>query len=675
MRKKLQSIYVKTDTSCKELAKTALIQLVLKIIYFHNKPINVEEIRSEVNAILQAKLPLTRIEDVVNILLAESKIQQKNNNYSLSGSKKKKFDSAFQEYKDRQSRIIEKYFSPAKSSYDAINNWFENITVTFFTEYRSEWIAQKAYNVKTENAYDGLKAIIKKETNKDKEIDSEDKEWLSNQYIKFFKSSDEDLNSVFWDYGTCAYSSSLITATNSANQITVDTIKNSKFILDTNILMHFQLEGGKFYDSFIALGKIFKELNIIPGYLYITRDEYIRSTANKKTVTINILNNYDEAVIEELEDDFIKTAKTRHCSNDDDYNTFFDELLDIPTKFSDDVDLVLFDNPEINEAIQKGLDDEELIEELNQIFKNRKKKKINGKEVTEEKEEKGKGRKPLMHDAGLITGAEYIRKREKCFILTREISVKQYGIIKAVRDEPYISIGLDTLIGLLALDSGGIDIDPNNFKPLFAKIIKLSLLPEKGAFQMEDLARMLDIEQNIANLPDEDVVSIAKEMHRYQMADMEDSQITVNITRKFQNSKMNLKNDLNSAEAELAAIKNQKDIYKNSLETADALLRKKIHTEVKTEYSNKLRNQKLLYFLVFPLATSILTFLIVYQSEKNFSESWLNHVIGLLINIVAWFLIDLNFKLPQLKKTYESRMIDIDKEVNKRLIDEKNNAT
>jgi len=675
MRKKLQALYIKSDTSCKELSKTALTQLILKVIYFYDEPITNETIRTEVNGILHSNLKIDRIEDALIFLLSEEKILNQEAGYILTVSKRRKFDLALQEHEERQNRIIEKYFSHTKSKRSTIENWFENVTIDFFTEYRSEWIAEKAYKVRAENAYDGLRSIVKKETYQDSDIDSEDKDWLIAQYINFFNSSDEDLNSIFWDYGTCAYSSSLITADNAANQITIDTIKNSKFILDTNILMYLTLEGGRYYESYNALGKIFKELKIQPGYFYITRDEYIRSVANKKEQIINIINNYEETIIEQLDDDFIKTAKGRQCISEEDYIRFFDDLLDLPTEFSNEIKLELFDDENIKSNIEKGSEDEELIELLNSIFKNRHNYRGDATHSEILIDEKGKKRKPLMHDAGLIRGAEYLRTQENCFILSREISVKQYGILKAVRDEPFISIGLDTLIGLLAIDSGGIDIDPTNFKPLFAKIIKLALLPEKGIFQVEDLVRMFDIEQNISNLPDEDVISIAHDMHKYQMSDMNDSKITVEIQRKFQSAKMRLKSDLNSAKAELIGERKQKDIYKKSSEQAENALRIKVKKEILTENRLWYRRQRLLYFLYLPLITVILTFLIVFQIKNNLFESWLSHLIAILINIVAWFIIDFFVMLPKLTKKFKSRLSDVDKEVEKIMIAEINHKT
>ncbi|EFK96123.1 membrane protein [sediment metagenome] len=672
MRKILQAIYVKSDTSCKELSKTALTQLILKVIYFYEIPIDNETIRNEVNGVLQKKLSVERIDDAVSFLLSEGKIVPKNGGFSITSSRRRRFDLAYEEYTERQKRIIEKYFARAKSGVSAIENWFENVTIEFFSVYRNEWIAGKAYNVRPENAYDGLKAIVKKETYKDPNIILEDRDWLIGQYIQFFNSSDEDLNSIFWDYGTCAFSASLITADNSANQVTIDTIRNSKFILDTNILMDLTLEAGKYYESYNTMGRIFKELNIQPVYFYNTREEYISTIANRKEQILNVINKYEESIIDKLDDDFIKTARGRQCISEEDYNRFFNDLLDPPNEFPNDIKLLIYDDEIIKPVIEKGTEDEDLIEFLNEIFRNRRKyHSDNGNTTSILSDEKNKKRKPLMHDAGMIRGAEYLRTNENCFILTREITVKQYGILKAVRNDPYISIGLDTLISLLAIDSGGIDIDPSNFKPLFAKIIKLALFPERGVFQMEDLARMHDIEQNIGNLPDEDVISIAKEMHNFQMSGMSDSKIAVEIQRKFQHVKMHLKNDLDTANAEIIAEREQKEIYKKTSEIAEKALRKKIQKEITEEKRKWYKKQRILFFAVFPLITIVLTFLIIFQYNQIVTETWLSHVIGFFINIIAWFSINFFYISPKLFQTYKARLREINNEVEQRLMEER----
>ena len=73
-------------------------------------------------------------------------------------------------------------------------------------------------------------------------LNEEDKKWLKEQFVKFIDSDDAEDNLLFWYYGISMFSSRLITARNYADGITIDMFRDSKFILDTNILMILDLE-------------------------------------------------------------------------------------------------------------------------------------------------------------------------------------------------------------------------------------------------------------------------------------------------------------------------------------------------------------------------------------------------------------------------------------------------
>ena len=317
----------------------------------------------------------------------------------------------------------------------------------------------------------------------------------------------------------------------------------------------------------------------------------------------------------------------------------------------------------LKKIIEDGSKDEDLIKILNDIFKER----YQGKKEDEDKKN-GKSRKPLEHDAGIIRGAEYLRgKKEKCFILTREFSVKQYGVRTTLRDEPPISIGLDAIISLLAINSGGINLDPNNFKPLFAKIIKLSLLPEKGSIQTADLARMLDIEQNIAELPHDDVVSLAKDMHKLQMSELEDSKVTVEMLRRFQTSKMSLKKDIITAEATIIIEQNQKEKYKESSKLNEKALESKIRQDIIEENKKWLSKNRFVYFIILPLLTLGFTYLIFFFTDSINSKLWLQQIIAISIEMIGWLLGNFFVIIPKLNAKYQTKNNNIDKIVQERI--------
>jgi hypothetical protein len=673
MKKILQSLYVKTDTTCTELSKAGLLQIILKIVYSYNSQITRAELLGEIRGILDTLVGEQLLEEALTTLTDEGKIKDSKSKISLSSTIQKKFDIAHAAYKERQSRIYESYFSKASSTEDAIENWFENITIKFFTKFRGEWIAEKAYKAKVQSPYEGLKKLIKQETAKDENIDTPDKEWLCNQYLIFFNSNDSDLDSVFWDYGTAAYTSSLIKSSTTSNQVTVNLIKDSKFVLDTNILMHLPLEAGDYYTSYKALAEVFEKLNIKPGYFYISRDEYINSVARKKEQILKVIDNYEDEIIEDIKGDFIRTAKARMCKTTEDFETFFDTLIDPPSHFINGLKMEVFDSPQLQEVFEKAKEDEALKIELNSIFTNRQKKFLAKTKNTSDKkkEQKIRNKKPgaLNHDAGLIRGTEYLKsENEKCFILTRDITVKQYGINTSNRDEASISIGLDTLISLLAINDGGLDMNPDNFKPLFAKIIKLSLLPERNTIRPEDLARLLDIEQDIARLPHDAVVAIVNEAHSLQIKGESKEFISTTITRSFQRVKMNLKSDLETTKSEVELERSKKDEFKEKHDKKESALRSSFQLEIESRDKKWLNKQyrNILWITLGTMAITYVVYLIIGNKDWKTIEG---PTTGILINLAGALIISYFVIIPKIKKKYKDKTANMRNEIDKKIMD------
>ncbi len=80
MKNTLQAIYLNIDTTSKSLAKNALSQLILKILFHYDKELSKDEIKNEVNSILNANLKRDRIDDALNLLVDENKVKIENKN-------------------------------------------------------------------------------------------------------------------------------------------------------------------------------------------------------------------------------------------------------------------------------------------------------------------------------------------------------------------------------------------------------------------------------------------------------------------------------------------------------------------------------------------------------------------------------------------------------------------
>ncbi|MBK6776784.1 MAG: hypothetical protein IPG74_13420 [Flavobacteriales bacterium] len=151
---------------------------------------------------------------------------------------------------------------------------------------------------------------------------------------------------------------------------------------------------------------------------------------------------------------------------------------------------------------------------------------------------------PKKHDLGLIAGAQHIRNSERCWILTKDGTIQRYAIDHTVRDEDPIAVSLGALINMMAINSGGADMDPSNFAPLFSRMIRAGLIPDQGAFQLEDLSFLVERNMDINELPPEQVVAIAREVNRMRFAGRSVEEIDLYLRRAFQGEKAKLQSSV-----------------------------------------------------------------------------------------------------------------------------------
>jgi hypothetical protein len=655
MKKILLTMYLRVDSSSKSLAKRALAQLILKIIYFLGSSPTKDEIVNELSAILETTISNERIADAFKLLLNENKISELRGRYSIDQNKKNKIETAYNEFINRQDRIIDKFFNNVSSQRNSVLQWFEDVTIEFFKEYSSEWIADLCLTTSgaVKGKHQGIQAILDKATDSNNNLDTKDKDWLKKQFFQFIQSNDADVISILWDYGTSRFSSSLIIASTSADPISVDEFKNSKCVLDTNILIDLDLEEDNFKESFKSMENIFIDLAISPVYFFITRDEFTNSMEYKKDTVLRVVENYPQEVISKTDNPFIKTAIERGCETMEDFKLFFEQLMDIPKYLSELLEIKQYDSVELDEAIEKGQKDEKLKERINNVYKS--------------KRHKDKGKNKLQHDAGLITGTEFIRNQEKCFILSRDISVKEVALEKPVRNEMPIAIGLDTLINVLAIDNGGTDIDPTNYAPLFANIIKLALIPEHDVFKVEDLSRMLDVQSQISDLPSDKIIDMAKELHYNQVIDVPEEEISLQLTRNFQAAKLELQSDLDKSRKETFLEKTEKEKFIKLSDKATQKLREQYTGELRDKYDGERTKNRILIFVILPVITIIITGVIIYFARDAKSISIKNQIIGLGLNIMSWLLTDFLYLDKKIKSKYSERINGINEEVEKRI--------
>jgi hypothetical protein len=498
--------------------------------------------------------------------------------------------------------------------------------VSFFQEYSYDWIndLRVKKNGGGQKKKPNFSKVVAKTLNESK-IHETDHDWLKQKFENFIASDRKQDQDLIWTYGSSMFTSALLTARNYADDISMDIFRNSQFILDTNMLMIVGLEGFDKNYAVKALEEAFVDLEIEPGYFHISKEEYQRALAPKHEATLAAVEKYDHNVIRQSDCPFIQTAIKRQCTKPEDFDRFFQGINNPPKMFSDKISLECFDYKELNTCIEKGIADQTTLTEINRIHKIR--------------TNRDKRDKPKEHDAGLIFGANYLREKKNAWILTRDGTLREYAFQKTVRDDNPIAIGLDSLIQMLAIESGGSQLSSTNFAPLFSKIVSSSIMPDRDIFQMEDLYFIEKSHIEISKLSPEKAVAIAKLVNKLRLRGVPDEDIVLEIQRSFQGSLDNLNTEFDLLKSDKNRI--EKDFDKQQ-KLVDQLKTSVVDSEIENRI-NKVRDEVRgnWYKLIgIPIALAFLIYGFMYLDPStsksiDLSASVLTEIIATLV--IAFF--------------------------------------
>jgi rRNA-processing protein FCF1 len=620
MKNELHALYIKHDGQFKTLSKIALSQLILKIVYLKNDGCTSKYIEAELGSVLASRVSTKEVEDAVRLLKNNKKLSFKNGRYFIHSNYKNQLSEEVESSHQLLRKILDKYFSKAESDKVDVESWFKDTVVQFFEKYSFEWFHQIAYRGKNSSSVvPNLTEIIDQTLSAKKEIRQADHDWLKRQFLKFIDSDEADDNLLFWYYGISMFSARLITARNFADSETIEMFKDSKFILDTNVLMILDLEEHELSNSLNSLERILSQLNISTVYLYNTREEYIRAMDWRRVETIKLFDNYNLKVLQSSDCPFIKTALRRACYNSDDVKQMFDKMMDIPTIFNQTLSVKIYDFPELGEAISRGASDEALKEKIQQTYR-----KLTGRDKRD---------RPVSHDAGLIEGAKEIRKTEKCWVVTNDSTLKRFALEHGIRDEHEIAVGLDVVLGLMAVNGGGVDVDSSNFAPLFKNLVKYSLVPESDAFEMKDLAFILRTRIKINELPNEKVIEVAKEVKKLRVSGADEENIALYLRRFMEGDTVGMVKQVEEAVSAAGIAKAQREFAERERDRVFEVLWNKRRAELMDKYNTELIVNRCLLFGI-PIVVAVITYLTIRFGIDSENKS-IQYVVGLGVELMV----------------------------------------
>lgn len=635
MDKTLRSIYLRLDVNMQHLTSKAIAQIVVKLIYANNGGMKKHEIKEALAKVNEYRhIDSKEVDDILDSLVPkEIKLHQ--GIYSLSTAKRENIRKSIEESEQRKEKIIDTFFDRLNTERAVISEWLTDVSIKFFEVFSDEWIsdlkAQTSHVIRSESA---IRQLITNRTNNNKDIDAEDKKILPSRFFEFVNTRDSLVIDYLWEYGTSAFASILITNKHGVDKITLDTFRNSVCILDTNILLFIALES-RFREAMSALERVFQDLNVKVKILYITKKEYEGKIRCQRIATTHNLEKYGYDVTAMPNDDFTNYARHLKCRTTEDFERFFDSTLALPAYIKDKVAIELLDDDkELITEIDSAQGNESLTQKLGNIFQT----------VVHRK----KGKSATNHDIGLLEGVRFLRKRgetkgEKYFILSEEISVIQYSKSCGFKMGLPLSLRVDTLINMLAINNGGDTFDASDYKSLFANLIRMELIPHKDTFRQTELYDLYKMNSRIANLPKERVKEIAIEMHHKYLDGEDEKELLRDLNELVTEGEIKVGDELEEAKGRLYETDKEKQRLEASNKRAIHALESNIAEQVSKEYDAETdrliriykRNRPCVYGLIItiiigalligPIGTSVIASLLVSIAAGVVTGIWFNH--------------------------------------------------
>lgn len=623
----IKSLYLRLDANTSTLTRSAIGQILVKIIYSLGRLVSKEEVfkaYAQLNNINKAdeKQLLEILEELVN-----KDIRKRDGKYYLSTNKKEKIKKSLEQAEDRKNEIVDNYFSNTFSDRNIIEDWLQDVTIKFFECYSDEWISDLLTGHKTVSRSEtSIKDLIGKRTFNNSRLDKRDKQILPKKFFDFINDNKGVVNDYLWDYGTSAFAAKLIRNQNGVDSLTIDSFKNSTCILDTNILLFISLES-RFKDGIVALEKVFQSLNVNVAYLYITLKEYQAKVSCQKDMTMRNLDKYGYDIASIPNDDFTNSAKELLCKTLDDFERFFDEKAKIPSKVHDFLPIKLLDNDkELVEVIEKAQKDNNKISELNGLFRD-----LTGHD---------KKQNALVHDIGLLKGTEHLRKSGKFFVVSEEVCVNLYSKRQPLSDNLPLAIRIDTLINVLAANNDGDTFKASDYVPLFANIVRAGLIPDKDTFRQEELYDLYDMDEQVAQLPSDKIKDIVLEMHELLLKGTDEKVLSRELKSKITKGKIKVVSDLNDTRHALSFSERERERQEREKNLAINALKETLTEEIGKKYDKETNKLVLKYRFCYPGICILVSLLIVmlFVFNTNNVGSFLSFVISLGVNFVfGWY--------------------------------------
>lgn len=627
------------------LKNLAFAQLCAKVLFIEDKCLTEKEIATGVAKLIRAKkisaeLVKKSLQDFSNIFGLDKAL----NKWCLKSSEREEINKLLDNNNSEKEDILNKHFTK-EIELDVLKEWFYEAISVFFGTYGDELVMSTCKNVKPNfSKIKTLEEILEISIKKHKLISY--RKDLINGFIDFVSSDSEEDLSVLASLIQSMFFARLVASEVSADPLTEQELRGAKIIIDTNVFFALALETHRISGSLQAFGDVLSGLGCETIYIRFTKEEYDRVIDGRKKQILSSYNKYDLDVFLDINDDFIKTAKSRGCRTEEDFKRFFESIKEIPNNFSKKQSINIEEYKEINNVISNAEKDDKFKEKLQNFYKNIKPLWY-----------RPKSNLALNHDVALFYSVDFLRRSHKItYVLTLDKSLQVYSSSILSKNTLPKALSLDALIQLLSINSFSEDYDAVNYAPLLSNILLSQFNPPKNIYTMEDLNWLYKLRENVAKLPSYKIKEIVNIVARERMSGKRtgDTQFQLKISRICEKEEREIKQEVEIEKEKRVDVENN---YERERE-----VRIKREKQLIAERGIKIKrkiNFSFFYQILYRFALSAVVWLIIYLITQDYKDK-----IGTLVSLIT-FIGSMFYDSPL--KGYKDKLSGIESQAKKEL--------
>ena len=636
----LVTVNIMYGSSVKPLKSVAFAQLSAKALFLSKTPLPIDAIAGKVAELIGVKSISTDLIGRGLAYLEElDRARQQNGRWILTREARKEIGKSIAYANDQVAGILKKHF-PAAINSRTLRRWFIEASAKLFGHFGDEWV----YELSKGGLGGGR--LLKGRTLDElllptiKQFNLEDAQgMLVEGFIRFLSSEDTSDQQYLMLISQAMFSARLVAADIGVDPITLQELKDSIFLLDTNVLFSIVLEKGRLAAAIESLEGALRTINTRLVYLHTTREEYGRALMGKREEILHLLDIYPDEIIKDLNDDFLVTAQARGCTSRDDYERFFESITDIPKSLPGGYEIKIEDDDKIEAAKTAAEEDNHL------------KNRIREFSVKYRPRWRGpKGELALNHDAALFHVLRFIRREgSKCWIMSLDRSLQKCSLEQAGPHGVPELISVSAVVEMLSVNNAGPDLDATQFAPLLSRMILNECVPPKDTYISQDLILLHKINEKARELPPEEIRKLAKVVMRARCEGRGAGDVTLALTinRMYQDSVKHVTAELEEARKSAASAKEQAEKERAKSRTLEKELVKSRARDIKRNALGLLV-MRIVFWMIVAAGFTWVAFKVYHH---YFSGGEVKEIINYVLAVIA-FMIPVCWKVPRAVARY-----------------------